>query len=387
MALSVVLAFVAGCRQAPTAPDIPPPPVVVATAESRDVTLTREYTGTTVGFETVEIQARVAGFLESVEFEPSTEVREGQLLFVIEPAPYEAARDRAQADVASAEAALKRAESDLERLEQAVKTNAVSQQEVTRARAERDQAQAALLVAEASLKDAEIKHAYTHVRSPITGIIGRNLVDEGNLVGPGSATLMARVVRIDPIFAYFDVDERTVVEALARVGGIDARQRGEADPVRGTIELFLEGLDEPLEGRIDYVDNRVDAGTGTIQVRGVFPNPDGILLPGLFVRVRIPVGERPGALVVPESALSTDLGGRYLLVVGEDDIVARRYVKPGSLRDDGMRVVLDGLDRSERFITRGVLKARPGLPVTPLTAEEYEAALKQQRQQPQQQGA
>jgi RND family efflux transporter MFP subunit len=268
LALLGLAAFLVACQQAPSAPEIPPPPVVVATAETRDVTLTREFTGNTVGFETVEIQARVSGYLESIDFEPSTMVKKGQRLFVIEPAPYEAVRDRAEASLKSAEAGLRRAESDLERLEQAVKTNAVSQQEVTRARAERDQAEASLLGSQAALRDAEIQLAYTSVTSPITGIIGRNLVDQGNLVGPGGTTLLARVIRVDPIFAYFDVDERTVVQTLQQLGGIDAERRTESDGVRDRLELVLEGVETTFEGRADYIDNQVDADTGTIQVRG-----------------------------------------------------------------------------------------------------------------------
>jgi len=349
--------------------------VVVASAEARDVTLFREFTGNTVGTETVEIRARVSGFLESIDFEPSTLVKKGERLFVIEPAPYRAARDRADANLQSAEAALRRAESDLDRLQQAVRTNAVSEQEVTRALAERDQASASLLAAQASLRDAEIQLGYTSVKSPITGIIGRNLVDQGNLVGPGGDALLARVIQIDPMYAYFDVDERTVTEALQAIGGIDAsRREAEAGAALKEIHLYVEGRAEPFVGTIDYIDNLVDPSTGTIQVRGVFPNPNGVLLPGFFVRVRIPVGERKGALVVPETALSTDLGGRYLLVVGADNVVSKRYVEPGPLEEDTLRVVLKGIEPSERFVTRGILKARPGLPVTPMTAEEFDAA-------------
>ncbi len=371
--LAILAPLASGCRPEAAAPDIPPPPVVVATAETRDVTVWREYTGTTVGFETVEIRARVSGVLQGVEFRPSTMVRAGQRLFVIEPEPYEAARDRAAANLASAEAALRRAESDLERLEQAVRTNAVSQQEVTRARAERDQASAALAGAKAALRDAEIQLGYTSVTSPITGIIGRNLVDQGNLVGPGGDSQLARVIRIDPIYAYFDVDERTIAGALQDLGGIDEDRRTTVEPPPG-IELYVEGREAPFEGTVDYIDNRVDPETGTIQVRGVFPNPDRVLLPGFFVRVRIPIQDLEGAVMVPETALSTDLGGRYLLLVGDDGVVAKRYVEPGHLEKDGMRVILDGLDPAERFVSRGILKARPGLPVTPMTAEQYEAA-------------
>jgi len=381
--LSVALASLAitaslGCGRSPSVPDIPPPPVVVSTAESRDVTIFQEYTGNTVGFETVEIPARVTGYLESIDFKPSTTVRRGQRLFVIEPEPYRTARDRAEASLKSAEAGLRRAESDLERLEEAVRTNAVSQQEVTRARAERDQAEAAMLGAQAALRDAEIALSYTEITSPISGVIGRNLVDEGNLVGPGSSTLLARVIRIDPMYAYFDVDERTVVEVLQEIGGIDEqRRKANGDAGLREIHLYIEGRDEPFVGFADYIDNQVNPATGTIQVRGVFPNPDGVLLPGFFVRVRIPADRVDGALVVPETALATDLGGRYLLVVGPDNMVAKRYVELGPLEDDSMRVVLDGLDPADRFITRGLLKARPGLPVTAMTDAEFETAARQ----------
>ena len=374
----LVVTVLIGCGRSPSPPEIPPPPVVVSAAETRDVTIFKEFTGNTVGFETVEIPARITGFLESIEFEPSTEVRSGQLLFVIEPEPYRAAKQRAEANLKSAEAGLRRAESDLDRLEEAIKTNAVSQQEVTRARAERDQAEASLLGAQAALRDAEIQLSYTEVTSPITGIIGRNLVDEGNLVGLGGDTLLARVIRIDPIYAYFDVDERTVVQALQTVGGIDAKRRDVVtESELDDVLLYVEGIEDPVEGTIDYVDNQVDPQTGTIQVRGVFQNPDRVLVPGLFIRVRIPVASKEGALVVTETALSTDLGGRYLLVVGGDNLVTKRYIEPGPLEDDNMRVVLDGLEPSDRFITRGLLKARPGLPVTPMSEAEFEAAARQ----------
>jgi RND family efflux transporter MFP subunit len=374
----LAVTLVTGCARAPSTPEIPPPPVVVSTADTRDVTIFKEFTGNTVGFETVDIPARVTGYLESIDFTPSTTVREGRRLFVIEPEPYRAARERAEANLKSAEAGLRRAESDLERLEEAVKTNAVSQQEVTRARAERDQAEAAMLGAQSALRDAEIALSYTEITSPITGVIGRNLVDEGNLVGPGGNTLLARVIRIDPMYAYFDVDERTVVEVLQEIGGIDEqRRRADGDTALREIQLYIEGRDEPFVGVADYIDNQVNPATGTIQVRGVFPNPDGLLLPGFFVRVRVPADRVDGALVVPETALATDLGGRYLLVVGDDNVVTKRYIEPGPLEDDDMRVVLDGLETSDRFITRGLLKARPGLPVTPMTEAEFEAAGRQ----------
>jgi RND family efflux transporter MFP subunit len=342
----------------------PPPEVTVATPEVRDVTVYEEFVGTTQANASVEIRARVQGYLEEMTFEPSSFVRTGQLLFVIEPGPYEAMRDRAAAGLKAAEAGLRRAESDLERLEQAVRTNAVSQQEVTRARAERDQASAAMLEAQAALTNAEIQLDYTTVKSPINGMVSRNYVDLGNLVGASEATLLTTVRRIDPIFAYFEVSERFVARALEQRGG--HKNPEEVDETPATLLLEETGLE--IEGRIDTLENTVDPATGTIQIRGVFPNADAKVFPGFFVRVRLPGELYEDALVVEETALGTDLGGRYVMIVGENDIVERRYIEPGQLQDDNTRLILDGLQPGERYIVKGLQRARPGMPVTPKTA-------------------
>jgi RND family efflux transporter MFP subunit len=353
-----------GCGGQPEVAPPPPPEVTVATPQVRDVTVFSEFVGSTEAYQSVEVRARVQGFLDRVAFEPSSFVRKGQLLFVIEPEPFEARRDRAAANLKSAEAGLRRAESDLDRLEQAVRTNAVSQQEVTRARAERDQASAALLEAEAALTDAEIQLEYTTIESPLDGLVSRNYVDVGNLVGVGEATLLTTVRRLNPIFAYFEVSERFVAQTLQDRGG--HRDPGEADRVPAT--LLLEETGHEIEGEIDSLENTVDAATGTIRVRGVFPNPDAKIFPGFFVRVRLPGQLYEDALLVEETALGTDLGGRYLMIVGEGDIVERRYVEPGQLQDDNTRLILSGLEAGERYITRGLQRARPGMPVTPKAA-------------------
>lgn len=365
MAASLLLAIsaVTGCREAPAVAPPPPPEVTVATPEVRDVTVFEEFVGTTEAFRSVEIRARVQGFLDRIAFEPSSFVRRGQLLFVIEPAPYEAQRDRAAANLQSAQAALRRAESDLDRLEQAVRTNAVSQQEVTRARAERDQASAALLEAGAALTNAEIQLGYTRLESPIDGLVSRNYVDVGNLVGVGEPTLLTTVRRIHPIYAYFEVSERFVARALEQRGG--HRNPDELENTKATLLLEETGLE--IEGYLDTLENTVDTATGTIRVRGVFPNPNAKIFPGFFVRVRLPGDEIEGAVLVRETALGTDLGGRYVMVVGADDVVERRYIEPGPLQSDGTRVILQGLEAGERYISEGLQRARPGLPVTPVT--------------------
>lgn len=362
----LALGLVAGCSKTPDVTPPPPPEVTVATPIQREVTVSYEFVGTTEAFQSVEIRARVQGFLESMSFEPSSFVRRGQPLFTIEQAPYRAQRDRAAAGLESARAGLARAESDLERLEQAVRTNAVSQQEVTRARAERDQASAAVLQAEAELTNAEIQLSYTTITSPIDGLVSRNYVDIGNLVGAGEATLLTTVRRIDPIYAYFEVSERYIARVLEERGG-------HSDPhpdatIPATLLLDETGLE--IEGEIDTIENTVDAATGTIRIRGVFPNPDARVFPGFFVRVRLPGETFPDALLVEETALGTDLGGRFLMIVGDGDIVERRYVEPGQLQDDNTRLILAGLEPGERYIVKGLQRARPGMPVTPKTAAD-----------------
>ncbi len=364
-ALLLAISTAAGCREEPVVAQRPPAEVTVATPVQRDVTLFEEFTGTTEARRAVEVRARVQGFLNAVEFEPSSYVRAGQTLFVIEPAPFWAQRDRAAAGLESARAALSRAESDLDRLEQAVRTNAVSQQEVTRARAERDQASAAVLQAGAELTNAEIQLGYTTVTSPIDGMVSRNFVDVGNLVGAGETTLLATVRQIDPIYAYFDVSERLIAQGLADRGG--HKRPTSEDNIPITLVLKETGLE--IDGTIDAIDNTVDPATGTMQVRGIFPNPDAMVLPGFFVHVRLPGETIEDALLVEETALGTDLGGRYLMIVGDGNVVEKRSVEPGPLEADMLRVVLAGLEPGERYVSKGLQRARPGLPVTPKADE------------------
>jgi len=363
---SMILTVVA-CGKAPQVAAPTPPEVTVATPTQRDVTVFQEFVGTTQARESVEIRARVQGYLQEMHFEPSSFVKKGTLLFVIEPAPYQARRDQAEAGLKAAEAGLRRAESDLDRLEQAVKTNAVSQQEVTRARAERDQASAGLLEAQAALTNAQIQLDYTTVESPIDGLVSRNLVDLGNLVGAGEATLLTTVRRIDPIFAYFEVSERFIAQALEQRGG--HRNPGTGDEMPATLMLEETGLE--IEGKVDSVDNTVDPATGTIQLRAIFPNLDSKIFPGFFIRVRLPGKLIENALLVEETALGTDLGGRYVMVVGDGNMVEKRYIEPGPLQKDKTRVILEGLEPGERYITVGLQRARPGMPVTPKNGGEH----------------
>jgi len=356
-----------GCGAEDQAPPAPAPPeVTVASPVTRDVTNFAEFTGRTESIAVVDVRARVVGELQTMHFQPSGPVRQGDLLFVIEPEPYEAAVAAARANIAQWESELLRARSDLSRVEQAIQTNAVSEQEVDAKRADVQRAEANLAGAQAGLTTAEINLSYTQVRSPITGMVSRNFVDVGNLVGASENTLLTTVVAIQPLYAYFNISETMLLEMLAQYDSSITDLPGKRIPV----PVFL-GVDTeagwPHEGVMDYIDNTVDTSTGTIQVRGTFANADARLFPGLFSRIRVPLGIEASAVLVEETAIGTDLGGKFVLVVGADDIVELRHVELGALEDDGLRVVRSGLAADERYIINGLQRARPGLPVTPTT--------------------
>ncbi len=370
LATLALLAFACGEDAQQGAP--PPPDVGVAKPVQRDVTVFSEHLGSTAAFESVEVRARVTGELEQINFEPATVVEEGKQLFLIEPRNYKAERDAADAALKSAEADLARAESDLKRVEQAVKTNAVSQSDVDLARAARDMARASVLSAEAALDRAELQLSYTQVRAPITGQVGRNLVDRGNIVSGSEGTLLTTVNRMQPMFVYFDAPEEVVLRALKNLNLTtdSTRERFERDEATLAQVATLIDDDFPFTGPIDYVSNEVDTATGTIQVRAVLPNEEMRLFPGLFVRIRIPIQLLDDAVLIQEQALGTDLGGRFVYIVGPDNIVERRYVTLGVVEPDGMVPILSGLDGSETYIVEGLLRARPGMPVTPDTVPD-----------------
>jgi len=225
----------------------------------------------------------------------------------------------------------------------------------------------------AALDRAELQYSYTQVRAPITGQVGRNLVDRGNIVDGNQGTLLTTVNRMQPMFVYFDAPEEVVLRALkdrniTTTLDIDSNDPQREAAMAQVATLIDEGF--PFSGPIDYVSNEVDAATGTIQLRAVLPNEDMRLFPGLFVRVRIPMELLEDAVLIREVALGTDLGGRYVYIVGDDNIVERRYVTLGAVEPDGMVPILDGLDGSETYIVEGLLRARPGMPVTPETVSD-----------------
>ncbi len=353
---------------------VPPPAPAVSIAQPLQQTVTEylEFTGTTVAVESVEVRARVPGFLESMHFKPGTRIKQGDLLFVIDPREYEADLSAAKAEQNSARALVKQAETELKRAEILFKRKAGTEVKVVEWRTERDVRRAAVKEKQARVARAELNLGYTQVAAPIGGRVARNLVDPGNLVGVAEATLLTTITRYDPMFVYFDLNERDLLRVLeifrARVKerGLDPRSDTARD---AELPLYLGLSNEagyPHEGLIDFAESGVDAGTGTLQVRGVFANESTppVLIPGLFARVRMPIQERAGALLVSERAIGSDQEGRYLLVVNSDKVVEKRPVRTGQL-EDGLQVIEAGLEPGEWVVVNGLQRARQGATVAP----------------------
>lgn len=341
---------------------VPPPlpEVTVAQATLKPVTDYLKLTGTASATATVNLVARVPGYLDSIGFTDGTLVNKGDLLFVIEQAPYQANVDLAQATLAQQQAQLTRASEEYDRQVRLVKQNASSQTSLEKWLADRDSASAAVGEAKANLEIAKINLGYTKVLAPFTGRIGRHLVDAGNLVGTPSPTSLATLEQIEPIYVYFNIDEPAVLRLRAK---IREQGLGLADINKIAVDVALQTEDGyPHEGRLDYVAPGFDTATGTLQVRAVLPNTDRALMPGAFVRVRLPEGHQAKALLVTDRALGVDQTGSYLLVVNDKNLVEQRTVEIGALVD-GMRVITKGLDETDWVVVEGLQKATPGTEV------------------------
>ncbi len=378
--LMALMLLVASCGKEEAAAARQAPPVTVVKPTVRSVSEYTVFTGSARAFETADIVARVTGTLETVEFAASSKVEAGDLLFTIEDERYVAARDVAQANVQSAKADLLRSETELKRVEQASKSKAVSEMDVDRARADRDMSIASLASARAMLADAELDLSYTKVRSPIDGYASRNMVDVGNLVGPGAVTSLTRINKITPIYVYFHAPESVVLNYLAASKRL---VKNKTDQPRERARVFAalandEGFPHP--GYMDFIDNEVDRNTGTIELRALMENKEGDIFPGLFVRLKASGKQIPNAILIPETAVGTDLGGKYVLTVGEGNIVEQKYITLGAAQGDGEVHVKTGLEGQETVIVGGLMIARPGMPVQPLTAEQFEAMKKQSQQ-------
>lgn len=374
MSVASTVLLLGGCQQDHNQYVQPPPPeVTVSTPLQRDYVEQLEFTGTLAAVETVDLEARVTGFLEDIRFADGDLVEKDQLLFVIDPKPFEAALKEAKAAVEIHKAEIVRAQTEYERNRKLFAKAAASQADVVRWKAELQSAEGRLAAAEADVAVAELNLGYTRVRTPFSGHINRRQVDIGNLVGPGRKTLLATVTRDDSVYVYFSVSERDMLRVRAR-----SRPEGQTldesrVPLYKQVEMRVDvGLANekgfPHRGSIDYADPAVDTETGTLTARGIIPNEKRALVAGMFVRVRLPIGRAQDALMVPEGALGVNQGGRFVLVVGEGNSVEARPVVVGQ-QVDSFVVVDSGLEASDRIVVNGLQHARPGIVVTPVQSQ------------------
>jgi RND family efflux transporter MFP subunit len=358
---ALALPLLAGCEQNTyVAP--PPPKVDVANPLQSPITRYLEATGNTAAVKQVDLVARVQGFLASIDYKDGTFVKEGTTLFTIEPETYKLKLEQAQAAEAGAQATLRQAEFDFKRQTDLVAKQAVSQATLDTSTSTRDNAQANLQQAQANTRIAEVNYGYTKVAAPFDGIATAHLVSVGELVGVTSPTQLATIVALDPIYVNFNVNEQDVLNVRA-----EARRRGmsAADLTRLPVQVGLQTEDGyPHQGNLDYASPTVNQSTGTLVVRGVIPNPDRVLLPGFFVRVRVPVEQEQNAVLVPDTAQGSDQGGRYVLVVNKDNVVEQRRVRPGQI-EGTLRVIEEGLKPDDRVVIGGLLRAIPGQKVDP----------------------
>jgi membrane fusion protein (multidrug efflux system) len=355
----------AGCGEKAAGPAAPPPPaVVVATVIKKDVPIYVDNVAQTEAYQTVEIRARVAGFLTQAPFREGGLVKKGDLLFEIDPKPYQALVEEARANVSKTEATLSRANADVERLKPLVKQSAISQQDLDNAISTSKVAEADMMGAKAALKKAELDLSYTEMRAPFDGIIGERLVDVGNYVGStGGSTLLATVSTKDPMRAVFHVSESSFLRFQKRFLGDDEARDRHSESMQFQL-LLGDGSEYPHVGQFDFADRALDARAGTLKVVVKFPNPDGLLRPGQFARVRAKAEERPGALLVPQRSVSTTQNIKFVFVVGEGNKVEQRAVTITDRFED-LFVVSEGVKEGERIIVEGIQKARPGLVVNP----------------------
>ncbi len=348
----------------------PPPTVSVSQPLREDVTDYHEYTGNTQAVNTVQLRARVEGFLDGVYFRDGDVVKKDQLLFLIQQNTYFAQLQQAEGNVLTQKALLEHAKIEYERYSRLLQQRAAAATDVENWRYQRDSAQAALVSAEAQRDLAKLNLAYTWVLAPFTGRIDRRLVDPGNLVGnTGGTTTLAEITQVDPLYVYFAASETDVAPIIRTSSPLSAELRGKQQSTKLPVFVGLSKDTEfPHEGFLDFSSSTVNTTTGTLLLRGSIPNPDGKILPGQFVRVKIPVAEIRSALLLPMKAISYDQLGPYVLIANQNNTVERRDVKTG-IQKGTMRVIQEGLKGDESVIVKGMLRTGPGKQVTPERVE------------------
>jgi len=363
--LSLAALTVGGKKEPPAAPQ--PQAVTVAEVPERQITEWDEFTGRLEAVDQVEIHPRVTGYIKRVTFAEGKEVRKGEVLFEIDPRPYEADLARAEAELESARSAASLAKSEVQRAGKLVDMQAISREEFDSRTSAEVQGGAQVRALEAAVQTARLNLDWTRVRSPIAGRVSNALVTAGNLVqaGPPAGAVLTTVVSVDSMYLYFDSDEQTYLRYASR-----ARSSGGTNWRTARLPVYLGLANEsgfPHEGRLDFVDNQVDPTSGTIRTRAVFSNRSRALTPGLFARVKLVGTEKMNATLVRDAAIGTDQDRKFVLVVGPGDTLAYRPIVPGRLTD-GLRIVTSGLKPGERIVVNGLMRVRPGMKVAPTLA-------------------
>jgi RND family efflux transporter MFP subunit len=368
----VAISISTGCRPpAETTAILAPPNVVFSPAKTEEIVDYDEFVGRTESSETVEVRARVSGFIRTIDYEDGAFVKANDLLATIEPDEYAAIHEQSLARITLAESQLDYSESVLARSKKLLEGSAISREEFDQNEATVSQSEAAVVVAKADAARTALDLKYTEIRAPIDGRIDRALVTPGNLVtgGLGSGTLLTRIVKDSPIYAYFDVDEASILRYVRKDNATSKPTAGEPATLREMkipCELRLSDEDDyPHVGVLDFLETRIDKQTGTIQMRGVFENKDRLLRSGMFVRARIPTSAPYTAVLIPEMAIGTDQSYKFAYVINEQNEAVRRNLTLGGSRDM-MRIVRDGIKAGENVIVRGVQRVRPGMKVAPV---------------------
>jgi RND family efflux transporter MFP subunit len=361
---SIVSLLLAGCGDKAAQQKPAFPSVTVAPVERKEIVEQDEFTGRIEPVEWVEVRPRVSGYLQEVRFQSGQLVKKGDVLFLIDPRWHQAAFDQRQAEFAQTKVHLDNAKREADRTPLLLTNKAISQEESDARESRYEEAKAALLAAQAALESAKLDLEYTQVRAPIDGRVSRALLTEGNYVSgqAGGASLLTTIVSVDPVYVYADLDENS----LLKFNNVAHSKKLETDG-DGKIPVELQLADEtgfPHKGYIESFDNRLDANTGSILLRGVFPNPDGRIVPGLFARIRVPLSERYPALLVEQRAIGTDQAQKFVLTLTPSNTVAYQAVKLGP-EIQGKRIIRSGLSGTEEVVVNGLQRVRPGMPVVP----------------------